>query len=168
MDRRTHAWMGAMVLLGMGSHPVRADEFYAVVPYTCDPSHDRLTIKHFGAYNEDGEALLKEHAGPENLFRPAGPEDTAGEDWRVVRRCKLSAGVIEIEMTPGIKMSSDGNGECGAWSTPRIRISLRGETLLSRLLEEWCHFDGVISEIVVDGASLQVDVSIKSSSDYYQ
>jgi hypothetical protein len=168
MNRHTLRWMAAMVGMAMWSQSVSADEWHEVALHACDPSHDRLTIKHFGAYNERGEALYKQYSGPENLYRPVGPGDTAGQDWRVVRRCKLSAGVVEIEMTPGIKMRSDGNGECGAWSTPRIRISLQAETLFSRLLEEWCQFDGVISEITVDGATLQVDVSIKSSSDYYQ
>jgi hypothetical protein len=160
--------MAAMVGMAMGSPSVRADDWHEVALYTCDLSHDRLTIKHFGAHNERGEALHTQYSGPESLYRPVGPDDTAGEDWRVVRRCKLSAGVVEVEMTPGIKMRPDGSGECGAWSTPRIRISSHGETLLSRLLEEWCHFDGVISDITVDGASLRVDVTMKSTSDYYQ
>jgi hypothetical protein len=91
--------------------------------------------------------------------------DVPGWD-RSRRGCSLSSGSYLVETSIGIPDGS--SGECGAWSTDRLKISHDARVLVDTLLEEWCHGDsGVVSEVTVSGASGDAQVKMLSKDDYY-
>jgi hypothetical protein len=143
-----------------------ADDWYEVAPYSCDARSDRLVIKHFGAYNEAGLALLEKHAGPENLMRPVGPQDISGQAWRVFRVCKLSSGVFKIQVRP-MQDALSATAECGMWGSARIRIELNGKELLSLPFANSCGDPNIVDQISISGSTGKAEIHYQDSNDFY-
>ena len=151
------------------SSTCRADDWYEVVPYTCDSGRDEVTIKFFGHWNDDGLALLKQYSGLNNLYRTVGPNDKSGPNWRSVRTCKLSGGEVRVvsgPVWPGPR--GGGSGACGSWSGG-IKVSIRfaGKELASYALEENCSASDVVSSIIVRGRDGNVVATRTAKSDWY-
>jgi hypothetical protein len=158
----------AIVLLAfiLASSNARADSWYNVALLECNASESSLEIRHFGAYNEEGEALLKAHVGIENLFRKVGPKDINGSDWRTFRECTLKGITYQVEthpLTAGISATS----ECGAWNSARVRITANGKALADVVLQEWCSSSEVVTRIAITGDPATVVINRISADDYY-
>jgi hypothetical protein len=60
------AFLVAMILCS--GQAAKADAWFQLVSYTCDPSNDRVLIELRAAYNENGQAMVS-HKG-ENEWEP--------------------------------------------------------------------------------------------------
>jgi hypothetical protein len=152
--------------LMLASSNASADEWYNVALLACNSNEASLEIRHFGAYNEAGEALLKAHVGIENLFRAVGPKDIRGSDWRTFRDCTLKGIAYQVETQP-LKAGISASGECGAWNSARVRITSNGKELANVTLQEWCSSAEVVSRISITGDSSTVVVNRVSADKYY-
>jgi hypothetical protein len=155
-----------LLALGLASSSASADAWYNVALFTCNAEKSNLEIRHFGAYNEAGEALLKVHAGSDNLFRAVGAKDIGGSDWRTFRNCTLNGIAYQIETQP-LKTGISATGECGAWNSARVRITSNGKELANVILEEWCSSSEVVSRIAITGDPPTVVINRISADKYY-
>ena len=158
----------AIVLLALilASPNSRADSWYNVALFACNTREASLVIRHFGAYNEVGEALLKSHASADNLFRTVGPKDITGSDWRTFRTCTLNGTTYQVETQP-LKAGISATGECGAWNSARVRITSNGKELANVVLQTWCSSSEVVSRIAIVGDTPTVVVTRISADKYY-
>ena len=79
-----------------------ADHLEQTVSFQCDQAANRLVIEHHGAFNEDGDRLVKDLRQNEWNIRTFLPRDKGGtaETWKTVERsCKLRGGVYEVTIS---------------------------------------------------------------------
>jgi len=84
----------------------------------------------------------------------------------VRRECKLSAGVYRIEVRP-VKGNLSAEGECGAWDSAVVQITLNGSEILNMPLQRWCSSPDIVSEITVLSGSRHVVVKTVGTSVFY-
>ena len=121
------------LLLFIASMSLHADNFYVLVGYTCDNKNDQLLLTYDGAYNEDGEAMLKNKRktqwDPWTLVT-IKDDDYIGHLKTVHGKCRLSDGTYDIVISP-----SPGNfnvqGRCGAWMTAGAIVKKGKRTIYS-------------------------------------
>lgn len=110
----------------------KADWFSTLVGYSCDTANDQLIVYYKGAYNEAGEAMLKQKG--ENEWDPwlLIETDKDGEVIRstktIERTCALTHGNYEIRLGPS-PGNSKVTGLCGAHMGAWVEV-VRGTHLV--------------------------------------
>jgi hypothetical protein len=112
----------------------RADAFFKLVGYQCDPASDRLVLTYDAAANGAGQAMLQAKSStqwdPWTLTQ-ARDEDHIGSTTTVRASCKLSAGTYSIELGP-IPGNTNIQGRCGAWISAWAQVRLRDKVIFPR------------------------------------
>ena len=151
-----------------------ADSFYTLVRYECVAAKGEVVIRHLGAYNEAGEAMVNNKA--ENEWDPwklvkirddGNRTEIVGIE-EVKKTCKLRDGIYEVVIRP-----SPGNynvqGRCGAHMSAGVRISKANKRIIDTDFEGDCHEMGsVITDVVVSVGSDTAVVTKVEWDDFYK
>jgi hypothetical protein len=142
-----------------------------MVSYTCDQRHDQVVIDFIGAYNEEGEAMLK-NMGP-NTWDPwkLVSFDKSGDHIvkikTIKRSCSLSDGQYSIEIGP-----SPGNtnvqGECGANMGAWAKVIRGTKELVYKEMGACRMNEEVVKRIVVRAGNDKPSITIVKWEDFYK
>jgi hypothetical protein len=145
-------YLAALAVL-LFTRSASADVFYKLVGYQCEPEKDRIVISYRGAYNEEGEAMVKnkrpEEWQPESLIKSMRDDNHIGELETVHRTCKLKDGVytVSIGTSPG---NFNIQGRCGAHFSAWVEIVRGEQEILPHLeFEADCHVTAPVTTRVV-------------------
>jgi hypothetical protein len=152
---------------------MHADAFYVLVGYNCDTKSDQLLLTYDGAYDEDGEAMLKNKRktqwDPWTLVS-AKDEDHIGTLRTVHGKCRLSDGIYDIAVSP-----SPGNfnvqGRCGAWMTASATVKKGKRTVysISRFDQDCLDMDSPITtRVTIRTGHVEPEVSTVKWDDFYK
>jgi hypothetical protein len=136
----------APLILCLLATSARADAFFKLVGYRCDPASDRLVLTYDAAANGAGQTMLEAKTGtqwdPWSLTR-ASDEDHIGSTSTVRASCKLSAGTYSVELGP-IPGNTNIQRRCGAWISAWAEVRLGDQVIFPRTNFEsgvGCSFD---------------------------
>jgi hypothetical protein len=106
-----------ILLLLFATSAVRADSFYKLVGYTCDPRANRLVVTYDAAANSAGYAMMSGKSitqwDPWNLLTMKD-EVHIKSVRTIVRKCRLSDGIYTVSLGP-VPGNWNLEGRCGAW-----------------------------------------------------
>ena len=124
----------------------RADAFFKLVGYQCDPASDRLVLTYDAAANGAGQTMLERKTStqwdPWTLTKPRD-EDHVGSTTTVRASCKLSDGTYTIELGP-IPGNMNMQRRCGEWISAWAEVRLGDQVIFPRTNFEsgvGCSFD---------------------------
>jgi hypothetical protein len=162
----------SLLLLALAG-PASADTFYTLVSYECDQDANRIVITYRGAYNEEGENLVRfksdDQWEPGQLIKSMIDDDHIGELETIHRTCRLADGEYSISIGP-----SPGNmniqGRCGAQLSAWVEIERESTKLLRRHhFEGDCHMGApVLTKVEVQGGKPEPLLSYTPYNEFYR
>lgn len=159
MVKMKRAWIFAAVAIAPSA--AWADHFEQVVSFECDQAANRLIIDHKGAYNEDGDLLVKgigdDQWNIRTLMIDPDAEGVPRGTQKIERSCKLQGSSYDVTIS-GITWGRYGQDE-----SAHITIRADKTTLFDSDLQGSPFLDPnpVISRIVVsiDGGKPHVSTA---------
>ena len=142
-----------------------ADTIQRLVSYTCDQKADRIVLDLQSASGSEGAELAKNEGtdawDPWSLITSGGRENATVTGVRQIHRmCRLSDGAYDVTIIPEPD-NTNLLGRCGVSITVKVKISLRGKTLLMNSFGDTCfHGDAVTySEISLKAKGHRVELT---------
>ena len=160
-----------VILLLMVATPAHADWFHILVGYKCDTENNAVVLTYRGAYNEDGERMIK-NKGPQE-WDPWSLTKTDGRGIFSRRKtvggeCQLKDGSYKIEIGPQ-PMNTNINGRCGAAMTAWAEVWQGLKVILARQnFEVYCLGDHpVTTEILIRSGGREIVMKKVPSAEFY-
>lgn len=151
-----------------------ADWFYKMVGYECDTKSNIITISFQGAYNEDGEEMIKQKSSrqwtPDELVGSMKDADHIGSLKTIKRKCKLKDGTYTIKIGPA-PGNTNVQGRCGAWITAWAEVRHGSKVVLPRrYFEAWCDDSQtpVITSIIIKAGKKKPIIKTVSQDEFYK
>lgn len=153
-----------VLLLGLFSLPVAADEAYPIITFTCDKASDVVKIKNEVKWNAEGKNF--QYSAERGTYNPwdwvklgkFGNKDSVVQPVsKVELSCQLSNGIYKVILEPRI-FNHDYQGSCGKKLSAMVTVFRGGALLLDKKpLEEFCHGNApIIRGVKVFGKSGKV------------
>jgi hypothetical protein len=152
----------------------RADWFHTMVRFECLRSENKIVITHLGAYNEAGEAMLKNKKSnewdPWQLVKARDDKDGTRiiGIQKVKKTCRLSDGtyIVVIRPVPG---NYNIQGSCGAHMSSGVSISRGKKKIFDSDFEGDCHdMSPITTEVTVRAGSDTADTKSVKWDDFYK
>ena len=169
MKRFTMYFLIAFFMLPCGI--AEADAWYQLVIYKCDKKNDYVMVEFKGAYNEEGEAMIKEKTAdmwdPWSLVSPDKSGQHIGKRQTIKKICTLSDGkyTVEIGPSPG---NTDTLGECGAQMNAWTRIKREGKQIIHQKMGSCSTKDKIVNKIVIKAGQREPLISSMDWFDFYK
>jgi hypothetical protein len=162
----------AVVIILLSAAPARADFFYKLVGYQCDPKADTLILTYTGALNEAGRKMVKQKGprqwDPWSLIVKTKDGNSVLSEKTVNGQCTLSDGLYDIAIGPQ-PGNANLQGMCGGFMTAWAEVKRGAETILGRQTFEFgdCHASEPITTKIVIRAGGKAPVVTKVPPDEF-
>lgn len=152
-----------------------ADFFYKLVGYECDEKADAVVLTYTGAYNEDGEKMMK-NKGPRQwdpwtlIVKDKKNKNLIASHKTIRGRCKLSDGIYDITIGP-LPGNANLQGKCGAFMSAWAEVRRGSEIILPRHMFEIgdCHItEPVTTKIIIEAGGKEPVVKKVPWDEFYK
>jgi hypothetical protein len=154
--------------------PASADWFHKIIRYRCEPKANRLIVTYEGAYNEEGELLIRNKGAdawdPWELLRTDKKKEQIIGAKTIKKQCALADGKYIVAIS-GIYENSNPAGHCGAHVTAKVVILKAQRNVYATPFEGSCDeifSSTVTTEVVVTGNSMPPQIKEVSGNDFYR
>jgi hypothetical protein len=162
----------ALVVILLSAAPARADFFYKLVGYQCDPKADAVILTYAGALNEAGRKMTKQKGprqwDPWSLVVKTKDGNSVQSEKPIHGQCHLRDGVYDITIGPQ-PGNANLQGMCGGFITAWAEVRRGADIVLPRLTFEPgdCHAAGpVTTRIVIEAGGKAPVVTMVAFEDF--
>ena len=163
--------VAALLLCGY-PQPGRADWFYELLRYRCEPSLQRIEVEYVGAYNEEGQRLFSSRTPDDVNLRELVVMEEGDEPKMITqlksveKRCVLQGEEFQIELGPD-PCNYNVQGRNGGMMMGYAQVRSRGRVVAKTTFGA-CTIKGFVRTKLVVRSGKVPTIVRKSAGEYFR